>query len=439
MNRLQSVKTHRTVKLFQHSVKVSDNIVAAVPDVARVEADADVLRQLHAVDDGAQLLEAAADLAALAGHGLEQDGRGHVGEEDLIEQRGDLLNAHVDALPDVAAGVKIVELAGRVLHALQVVGKGHARKLRHVRLGCAGVECVGRVRDQPVDARAGAFGVKGRDVCFLNGFGAAAAGIAREERERVCAQRLRALCHGEIPAGGGNVAADPEHTITSKNGCPHHSTPRGGCQACHRAADGVCCLQIRFDGGGCDGVERLTFQPNKKGVISGCTMPVIVILGFFAYAMFPDGYKILTKGELVFVWVLVTVFVLGYAAALVYIMKSAGYRTMIEVSQQGFSVVDPKRSEPVFVPWSEQIHLCTCMEGDVYSHHWVHEKILCFSNQDISGQWIERGQTVNYRQTFETDAGQPWVVALTYGSKAKCKKDAARIRQYMDGCLQQTE
>ena len=138
--------------------------------------------------------------------------------------------------------MKIVELAGRVLHALQVIGKGHARKLRHVRLGCAGVECVGRVRDQPVDARAGAFGVEGGNVRLLNGFGAAAAGIAREKRERVGAQRLGALCHGEIPAGGGNVAADPEHTITSKNGCPHHSTPRGGCQACHRAADGVCCF-----------------------------------------------------------------------------------------------------------------------------------------------------------------------------------------------------
>ncbi len=155
--------------------------------------------------------------------------------------------------------------------------------------------------------------------------------------------------------------------------------------------------------------------------------------------MFPDGYKFFTKGELVFECVLVTAIVFGYAAALVYIMKSAGYRTMIEVSQQGFAVVDPKRSEPVFVPWSEQIHLCICVEGDVYSHHWVHEKILCFSNQDISGQWIERSQTVNYRKTFETDAGQPWVVALTYGSKAKCRKDAARIRQYMSGCSQQAE
>ena len=43
-------------------------------------------------------------------------------------------------------------------------------------------------------------------------------------------------------------------------------------------------------------MESLTFQPNKKGVISGCTMPVIVILGFFAYAMFPDA-RFLQKGN----------------------------------------------------------------------------------------------------------------------------------------------
>ena len=49
-----------------------------------VEADADVRLQLHAVNDGAQLLEAAADLAALAGHGLEQDGRGHAGKRTSL-------------------------------------------------------------------------------------------------------------------------------------------------------------------------------------------------------------------------------------------------------------------------------------------------------------------------------------------------------------------
>ena len=97
-------------------------------------------------------------------------------------------------------------------------------------------------------------------------------------------------------------------------------------------------------------MESLTFQPNnfqpnKKGVISGCTIPVIFVLGYVAYAMFPDGYKILTKGELVFECVLVTVVVFGYAAALVYIIKSAGYRTMIEVSQQCSCTVRKQATE----------------------------------------------------------------------------------------------
>ena len=46
-------------------------------------------------------------------------------------------------------------------------------------------------------------------------------------------------------------------------------------------------------------MESLTFQPNKKGVISGCTIPVIFVLGYVAYVMFPVGYKFFTKGELV--------------------------------------------------------------------------------------------------------------------------------------------
>lgn len=121
------------------------------------------------------------------------------------------------------------------------------------------------------------------------------------------------------------------------------------------------------------------------------------------------------------------------------VVRSPGYRTKIEVSQHGFTVIAPKCPEPMFIPWSEKIHMCVCMDGEVCSNQWIHEKILCFSNQDMNGQWIEMAKTVNHRQTFETDAGQPWVVALTYGSKAKCKKDAARIQQYMQGYSQQSE
>ena len=68
---MQTLEPDHAVKLREHAVKVAGNVVPRVPDVARVEADADAVSQLHAVDDGAQLLEAAANFAAFAGHGLE--------------------------------------------------------------------------------------------------------------------------------------------------------------------------------------------------------------------------------------------------------------------------------------------------------------------------------------------------------------------------------
>ena len=81
---VQTLEPNHAVKLREHAVKVAGNVVPRFPVVARVESDSNVLLQLHAVDDGAQLLKAAADLAALAGHGLEQNGRGHAREEDNV-------------------------------------------------------------------------------------------------------------------------------------------------------------------------------------------------------------------------------------------------------------------------------------------------------------------------------------------------------------------
>lgn len=185
-------------------------------------------------------------------------------------------------------------------------------------------------------------------------------------------------------------------------------------------------------------MESLIFQPNKKGVISGGIISVILCVGLFAYLTFKDE-EFPSTSSLIFFYVFSVVVVFVYAVTVISVVRSAGYRTKIEVSQHGFTVIAPKCPEPMFIPWSEKFHMCICLEGDVYSYHWIREKILCFSNQDINGQWIEMAKTVNHRQTFETDAGQPWVVALTYGSKAKCKKDAARIQQYMQGYSQQSE
>ena len=71
MYRLEAVQSDDAVKFRQHPVQVIDNIVACTVDVAGIKADSQMAVQLRAVDDGFELLKAAANLRALAGHGFQ--------------------------------------------------------------------------------------------------------------------------------------------------------------------------------------------------------------------------------------------------------------------------------------------------------------------------------------------------------------------------------
>ena len=90
-------------------------------------------------------------------------------------------------------------------------------------------------------------------------------------------------------------------------------------------------------------MKELIFQPYKRGVISGGIISVILCVGLFAYLTFEDG-ECPSKNSLIFLCVSSAVVVLVYAVTVFSIVRSAGYRTKIVVSQQGFAVVDPKRS-----------------------------------------------------------------------------------------------
>lgn len=79
-------------------------------------------------------------------------------------------------------------------------------------------------------------------------------------------------------------------------------------------------------------MESLTFQPNKKGVISGGIISVILCVGLFAYITFKEG-ECPSKNSLIFLCVSSVVVVLVYTVTVFGIVRSVGYRTKIEVSQ----------------------------------------------------------------------------------------------------------
>lgn len=130
-------------------------------------------------------------------------------------------------------------------------------------------------------------------------------------------------------------------------------------------------------------MKPLIFQPYKKGVISGEILSIIACTGIFAYIMFDSG-GFPSRRLFIFMGILIAAFALIFIVEGAIVVKSAGYRTKIEVDRHGLTVIAPKYPEPMFIPWNEEVHMCVCTDGEVYPYHWVHEKILCFSNQDIS-------------------------------------------------------
>ena len=99
----------------------------------------------HAVDDSGQLLEGAPDLGPLAGHGFQQHAGALAGNQDLVQALADELNALVDALLDVTAGVEVVVVARKGLHAFEVLGHGAPGEFDGLGLGRAQVHGVGRM------------------------------------------------------------------------------------------------------------------------------------------------------------------------------------------------------------------------------------------------------------------------------------------------------
>ena len=141
MQRPEAIEADYTVEFIENAVEVTGDIVACIPHVAGVETNSEALVVVHALDDASELLKAPAHLGPLARHGLQKNRGAHSRLHRRVESLDDELDASVDALLHMTAGVEVVEIARETLHALEVVSHGAASKID--RLGLCGAEIHG--------------------------------------------------------------------------------------------------------------------------------------------------------------------------------------------------------------------------------------------------------------------------------------------------------
>ena len=212
MDGLQPGKAENSVKLLQHPVQVVCHIIAAVGHVAGVQADSQLVRKLHQVQNGPKLLKAAAHLRALARHGFQQHRGVKLRGEDGVQVVCNQLNAHLGALLYVAARVEVVHGPGNVFQPGKVVRHGLPGEGPQALVGGAGVQGVGSVGQNGEQPLVLGKLVVGGNVLQIQGLCFAAPGIPGEKLEGVGADPHRLPAHGQIALGAGKVAAYFQHT-----------------------------------------------------------------------------------------------------------------------------------------------------------------------------------------------------------------------------------
>ena len=86
MQSLEFFQTDHSIKFIQHSVKVINYIIPGITDVTCIKAYSHFFFVICTQNDFGKLFKPAADLTALSGHGLKQDGSGLLLSDYLVEQ-----------------------------------------------------------------------------------------------------------------------------------------------------------------------------------------------------------------------------------------------------------------------------------------------------------------------------------------------------------------
>ena len=211
MDGLEPIQTDNPVKLGNHAVQIVDDIVAAVGNVAGIKTYPQLVVDGYTVDDGPKLLKAAADLAALAGHGFQQHRGGLLLGKDFVKHFGDVGNALFDPLTYVASRMKIIIVPRGVFHPPQVVCHGFLGELPCFLLVGAGVQCVGCVCQYAGKMMLRRKGQEFLDILFIDGLGFASSGVSGEKLKGISPQLHRGFPHMKVPLGCRQVTADMQH------------------------------------------------------------------------------------------------------------------------------------------------------------------------------------------------------------------------------------
>lgn len=95
------------IKLFDHTIKIVDNIIAAVVCVTGVKTNSKFFVECNFVKNPSKFFESAADFGAFSSHGFKRDVAGSIPRQNFIDSFCNLIDSGIYTGANMAPGCRI--------------------------------------------------------------------------------------------------------------------------------------------------------------------------------------------------------------------------------------------------------------------------------------------------------------------------------------------
>lgn len=158
------------------------------------------------------------------------------------------------------------------------------------------------------------------------------------------------------------------------------------------------------------------------------------------YAMmytFTIAYAAFVASDYSLVGLIILIFVVIFDVISTYLaLHDPAYSTTATIDNNGISITFAGKAEPIFIPWSNDVYINVCIEGELRGfRQFIHNRVLCLSNIDAEGEYVVYDNSINMQHILPTDDYAPWFVFLVVSAKITCKREAKRVLAFKEAAL----
>ena len=214
VNRLQPLKPDHPVKLLQHLIQLSHQIIPRVIHMTRIQANTHMVLQLHPIQNLRQFLKVPTNLCSLSCHRLQKHRRVLLLLQNLIQHLTDHPDSFLCTLSYVTSRMKIITVPRNMLHPFQIILHRHPGKFPGLCILRTWIQCIWRMSQDLTDIMLLRIFQKLSHILRIYFFRSASSWISGEKLKGIRSNLHRLFSHMKKSLRRGQMTTYSKHSLS---------------------------------------------------------------------------------------------------------------------------------------------------------------------------------------------------------------------------------